>query len=204
MESKRMERLAAWVRRPRNKKRFYALLVFAVVLWVAYRFVVIGLDGRLVVFNPVRMAASDGAVVNVVNVNRTDGVLREPLTVKNNRAFISGNRVGILRAGQRVGDGQIVSVAQNIDLDTGLHAVRTRGVADGLNFVEYVANGYFLPSYAVDGDTVYVINDGVAQPRQVTVARSDATQSLITDGLRDGDVVITSRVDAGTKVQVKK
>lgn len=200
----KFEQLKNWSRRPRTKKRLYVVFVAILVLWVAYRFVMIGIENRLFVFNPARMATESGIVVDVQNAKKQTGTLQEPLTVKNNRALVSGARAQTLRAGQRVGDGVIVSVSANIDLDTGMHVVRTRGVSDGLNFAEYQTSGYFVPSYAVVNDTVYVISDGVASARPVHVSRSDADTTVITDGLTDGDVIILSRVDDGAKVRIKK
>lgn len=200
----KMERVKAWMHRPRTKKRMYAALVVFVALWVVGRFVMIGAENKMFVFNPARSAASDGVVVQVMPAKRTTGVLREPLTVKNNRAMVSGTRIGALHAGQKIGDGTIVSVAREIDLDTGMHAVRTRGVADGLNFAEYVTTGYFIPSYAITNGVLYVAADGVATARNVQVARTDADMSVVTGGLQDGDVVILSRVSDGEKIQIKE
>ncbi len=198
------EQLKTWLRRPRTKKRLYVVLVVIVALWVMYRFAVIGAENRLQVFNPIRAASEIGYVVDIQTAEKQTGVLTEPMTVKNNRALVSGVRAHELRSGQRVGDGVIVSVSPNIDLDTGMHVVRTRGVADGLNFAQYQATGYFVPTSAIVNDTVYVVEDGIARARHVHVARSDAQTSVITDGLRDGDQVILSHIDDGAKVQIKK
>jgi len=198
------EQLKTWLRRPRTKKRLYVVLVVILALWVMYRFAVIGAEKRLQVFNPVRAAADVGYVVDIQTAEKRTDVLTEPMTVKNNRALVSGARAHALRSGQKVGDGVIVSVSSNIDLDTGMHVVRTRGVSDGLNFAEYQATGYFVPTSAVVNDTVYVVQDGVARARRVHVARSDAETSVITDGLREGDQVILSHIDDGQKVQIKK
>lgn len=197
-------RIRAWMQRPRTKKRLYLVLVVLLAMWVVYRFVAIGVQYRMQVFNPARAAAAHGVPVEVLEMKRAPGVVREPLTVKGNRALVSGARAHMLRAGQKVGDGEIVSVGVGIDLDTGMHVVRTRGVKDGLQFAEFKADGYFVPAYAVAGGVVYVVRDGAAAPQNVTVARSDADTAYITDGLRDGDIVILSRVSAGDKVKIKK
>lgn len=198
------EQLKTWLRRPRTKKRLYVVLVIIVALWVMYRFAVIGAENRLQVFNPIRAASDIGYVVDIQTAEKQTGVLTEPMTVKNNRALVSGVRARALRSGQKVGDGVIVSVSPNIDLDTGMHVVRTRGVADGLNFAQYQATGYFVPTSAIVNDTVYVVEDGIARARRVHVARSDAETSVITDGLHDGDQVILSHINDGAKVQIKK
>lgn len=200
----KIERIVAWVRRPRNKKRIYAALVVMVVLWVIGRFAMIAVENRMVVFNPARAAAATGTPVQVMTAHQTTDMLHEPLTVKNNRAMVSGTRVGLLHAGQKIGDGVIVSVASGIDLDTGLHAVRTRGVADGLNYAQYSATGFFIPSYAITNNVVYVADGDTAVARNVHIARSDADTSVITSGLNDGDIVILSRVVDGQKIQIQK
>lgn len=202
--NEKFESIKAWAKRPRTKKRIYLSLAILVALWVVYRFVMVGVQNRLYVFNPIRMATDTGFVVDVINMQETNGVLKEPLTVKNNRALVSNARAHLIRAGQKVGSGVITHVSSNIDLDTGMHTVRTRGVSDGLNYVEIPMRGYFVPSYAVDNNTVLVVSDGVARTQSVTVARSDADTSVITDGLSDGDILILSNVSDGDKVQIKK
>lgn len=200
----RIAHLREWIKTPRAKKMMYMALVLIIIGWVVFRFVMIGVQNRIQVFNPTRHAATDGVPVSVVTVSRTSGVVREPLTVKNNRAYVSGVRATALRAGQKIGDGVIVSVAQNVDLDTGMHAVRTRGVSDGLQYAEFRADGYFVPVYAVSNGIIYVLRDGHAVATPVTVSRSDSDMAYITSGLGDGDVVILSRVADGAKVQVKE
>ncbi len=201
---KKFQDFKTWANRPRTKKRKYALLVLIVIAWVLFRFAMIAAENRLVVFNPARGAADTGIVVNAIDVKRTDGIVREPLTVRGNRALVSGARASLFRAGQKIGNGEIVSVSSNIDLNTGMYGVRTRGVADGLNFAETKISGYFVPAYAVTNGTVFVLSDGHAQIRNVRVARIDADNAVITSGLNDGDIVILSNVSDGEKVQIKK
>lgn len=192
-----------WAHRPRNKKKIYIALVLLIALCFVYRFVMVGLENRRVVFNTARAATESGVAVEVMTVNKTDGVLQEPVTVHNNRAMVSGGRVGILKAGQKIGEGVITYVASNINLDTGMYAVTTRGVSDGLNYAEYRKSGFFVPSYAIKNDTVLVVVDGVAVARPVTVSGADADMSVITSGLENGDVIILSNVSVGDKVQIK-
>lgn len=195
--------LKIWANRPRNKKRIYVGLVLLIALWFVYRFVMVGIENRRFVFNPSRAATESGLLIEVQDAKKTTGTLQEPLTVKNNRALVSGARVGLLKPGQKIGSGTIASVSNNIDLDTGMHRVTTRGVADGLNYAEYQISGYFVPSYAVKQNTVYVVKDGIAVARPVRVAGSDADTAVITSGLSDGDVIILSNVSDGTKVKIK-
>lgn len=193
--------LKAWAHRPRNKKRIYIAMVALLVLWFVYRFVMVAVENHRFVFNPSRAAAESGLVIDTMDAKKTTGTLREPLTIKNNRALVAGGRVGLLKPGQKIGNGKIVSVASGIDYDTGMHAVRTSGVADGLNYAEYQMSGYFVPSYAIKQDKVYVMENGVAVARTVHVAEADAEQSVITSGLNDGDVIILSNVADGAKVK---
>jgi len=200
----KMEQIKMWAHRPRNKKRIYAALVLIVVLWVIGRFVMVVVENHRFVFNPARAAADAGLVVDVMSAKVEKGALREPVTVKNNRAMVSGARAVILKPGQKIGDGVIVSVSRGIDLDTGMHTVRTRGVADGLNYAECEITGVFVPSYAVAGDRVYVVDGGHAAARRVTIGGNDADTTVVTTGLQDGDTIILSRVTPGVKVQIKK
>lgn len=193
-----------WSRTPRAKKIFYIAMVVLMLGWVLYRFAAIGIMNRIQVYNPSRAAMDAGVPVAVVDVKRAPGVVTEPLTIQNNRAYVSGARAALLRAGMRVGNGEIVSVSSNIDLDTGMHVVKTRGVADGLNMAEFKTTGYFIPASAVDNGAVYLMRDGVAVRTPVTVARQDLETAYVTSGLKDGDVLILSRVFDGDKVTMKK
>ena len=85
-----------------------------------------------------------------------------------------------------------------------MYVIKTSGVANGLQYVEYTRNGYFVPVYAVVGENVYVYENGVATARHVIVAHSDADVALITQGLHDGDQVILSKVSDGEKVRINE
>lgn len=193
-----------WAHTPRAKKMMYLALVIVLVGWVIFRFTVIGLEHRMKVYNPARAALDTGTPVAVMEIKRAPGVIREPLTVKNNIAYVSGARASLLRAGQKVADGEIVSVASNIDLDTGMHVVRTRGVANGLQFAEFHANGYFIPVHAIDNGNVFIVRDGYAVRTPITISRQDMDTAYVTAGLNDGDIIIVSRIADGAKVDIKK
>ena len=199
-----MEKIKAWAARPRTKKWTYALLVVLLILWVMFRFAMVDMENRRFVFNPARDQAETGVPVVVMTARPTDGVLREPISIKNNRATVAPARADHFVAGQKVGDGTIVSVARRIDLDTGMVAVRTKNVKDGLTYAESTVSGFLIPVDAVRGDTVMIMVDGVAVARPVTVARSDADMALISTGLKVGDTIILSHVAAGQKVKVQK
>ena len=199
-----LDKVKAWATRPRTKKWLYAGLALILALWVVFRFVMVGVENRRFVFNPARDALENGVPVVVMTMHPTDGVLHEPISVKNNRAMVAPARAAHFVAGQKIGDGVIVSVARGIDLDTGMVAVRTRGVADGLGHAESLVNGFLVPIDAVRGDTVMVADGDVAVARTVTVERSDADMALVTAGLNDGDVVILTHVGAGQKIKIQK
>lgn len=189
---------------PRAKRVIYISVVAAVVLWFTYRFIMIGIIARTPVFNATRMAAADGVPVNTVVAARTDGVLRMPVAVRQNTAYVTHDVATALKPGMKIGDGTIASVGGGIDLDSGMYVVRTRNVADGLHFAEYRGRGYFIPTYAVRNGAVIVARDDTAHVVPVTVARVDADNALVTSGLNDGDVVVISNVSDGVKIKVSE
>lgn len=198
-----MKKIETQLKSQKVKNILYSACVFALCGWCVFRFAAIGAENARAVFNPARNALDVGAPVYAMEMQQSAGVLREPLEINNNRALISGTRVGKLAPGQRVGNGQIVSVSNDIDLNTGMFVVRTRGASDGLQYAEFQADGYFVPLYAINDNTVMVNENGIATPRNITIVRQDAELAMV-DGLNDGDVVILSHVNAGDKVQIKK
>ena len=186
------------------KKVTYVALIAILIGWVIFRFAAVASENARNVFNASRVAMDVGAPVTVVEMRRRDAALYEPLAVKNNRAYVSGERAAKLRSGQKISTGRIVSVSSNLDLATGMYAVRTSGVANGLHFAEYHTNGFFVPLSAISNGTVFIVQDGVAVPRSVKIARQDAENALIESGINAGDIVILSTVQAGDKVQIKK
>ncbi|MGV6806477.1 MAG: efflux RND transporter periplasmic adaptor subunit [bacterium] len=59
-----------------------------------------------------------------------------------------------------------------------------------------VADAVRLPRSALHGgDTVYVVEEGALRPRQVDIARVDSEGIIVTEGLREGDKVVTTRLD---------
>ena len=197
-----MEKIQEIVKTKKFKHILYIALVVIIIGWVLFRFAAIASENARYVFNAARVAADAGYPVEVIKMSRGVGTLYEPLSVKNNRAYVSGTRAAKLRSGQRIGNGRITSVSSNIDLDTGMYIVRTSGVADGMHYAEFTADGYFVPLYAIHDGTVMVVNDGAAQSRSVKIARQDSENAYITDGLSDGDVIILTTVNAGERVKV--
>ncbi len=187
----------------RIKKVFYIACMAIMVLWVIYRFVSVALESRRDVFNTARDAAVNGVPVHVIEMHKTNGVLREPVFVTHNRIYVSGARINLFRTGMRVGEGEVVSVSHNIDYDTGMHIVTTRGVGDGANFAEYSANGFFVPVYAISDGAVFVVSGEHASRRDISVSRMDSENALVSQGLSDGDMVILSHITDGEKVSIK-
>ena len=200
-----MERITKFfkIKNPeRVKKWIYILTVAALVFWILFRITMLVIQHNQTVFNISRDVAANGTPVVTMTAQNSSGVLHEPITVEKNKAYVTGARVGLFRAGQKVGGGKIASVSQNINLDTGMYVIKTTGVADGLQYVEYNRNGYFVPISAVVDSNVFVYENGVATLRKVIVAHSDADTALITQGLHDGDIVILSKVSADEKVRL--
>lgn len=198
-----MERFSELFKSQRAKRIIYIVCAIIMIGWVIFRCVMIASENKMDVFNAARDAAQNGVPVHTIEMSRMDGTLREPITVHNNRAYVSAARVDKLRVGQLVGDGEIVSVSRNIDLNTGMHIVRTRNVPDGLQYAEYKTNGYFIPLYAIHDNNVMVVENGVATSREITIVRQDSQTALV-NGLNDGDIVILSKVNAGDKVKPVK
>ena len=190
------------IKKTKLKHILYVALVVLMAGWVVFRFAAVASENARYVFNAARVAADSGAPIQTLDVATKSGTLYLPLSVQNNRAYVSGDVAANLKAGQRIGNGQIVSVSRNLDLDTGRFVVRTSGVSDGLQFAQFTTTGHFIPLYAINNGTVMVAQDGVAVSRDITVARQDAENAYVTSGLNDGDVVILSSVSAGTKVRV--
>ena len=64
-----------------------------------------------------------------------------PIFVKEAQAAGAGIVTYTLTAAtNKVGDGKILYVSKNIDINTGLISVRTSGVSDGLQFAEFSAH----------------------------------------------------------------
>src|SRR5574344_2176415 len=93
-------------KQPKIKKIVALLCVIALVAWVVFRFVVIAQENSQTVFNQSRENILAGAPVRVINVSYKTDNLQEPISVKNNRAMVSGARINKLYPGQKIGDGK--------------------------------------------------------------------------------------------------
>ncbi|MBO7508666.1 MAG: hypothetical protein J6T57_00090 [Alphaproteobacteria bacterium] len=188
----------------RVKKFIYTAVLAVLAIWFVYRFVMVAVEWRMDVFNPIRATAMNGILVDSVVVHRGTGTVEIPLDVKNNRAYVAPSRRGQFKAGQKIGAGEIISVSSSLDLDSGMYVVRIRGVDDGLNMVSVSTDGLCVPAYAVRDGVVMIVDDGVAVARNVRVENQDSSIACVSDGLNDGDRVILSKVASGAKVRVEQ
>lgn len=199
-----MEKIQKTIRSKKFKHAFFIALVAIMVGWVIFRFAAVASENARFVFNASRVAADVGLPIESMDVINATGTIYEPVAIKNNRAYVSGERAANLHAGQKIGNGKITYVSSGIDLNTGMYLVRTSGVSDGLQFAEFTTNGIFIPLYAISNNTVLVVEDGIAVERNVHVVRQDSENAYIDSGLKSGDIVILSKVNAGDKVKLSK
>lgn len=199
-----IERIVKKLKTRKSKSIIYMVFIGLILCAFAYRFYSVSKENNFEVFNIVRNNAQNGVPVRVLNMQKTDGVLLEPLTIKNNRGFVSGARLPYFKSGQKVGDCRVVSVSHSIDLDTGMHVIKTSGCKDGLQYVENKKNGFYVPVSALRGSAVYVVNDGVAQLREIVIENRDSENALIKSGINDGDIVILSSVQDGEKIKIEE
>lgn len=102
----------------------------------------------------------------------------------------------------RTHDGHISFVSSRIDIATGGLAVETPfdapvvapiGLTVALNIIiEQRDTALTVPRSALlaDGTGVFIVNDGTAQRRVLSVVERPAARLIVTDGLSEGDVVI--------------
>ena len=199
-----MDKIQQALRSKKIKHTFFIALVAIMVGWVIFRFIAFASENARFVYNASRVAAENGLPVEYVTVHIESGTLYEPLSVKNNHAYVSGERASKMRAGQKIENGKITFVSNNIDLNTGMYLVRTSGVSDGLHFAEFTTNGIFVPLYAISDNSVFVADNGIATKRNIKIARQDSENAYVESGLNSGDVVILSNVQSGVKVKLNK
>ena len=183
------------------KKNVYTAVLVVLVAWFIYRFVMVAIESRMVVFNPIRDANKNGILVETVIATKKDGTINFPIAVKNNRAYVSGRARTKLRAGQKIAEGgTIAGVSNSLDYDSGMYVVRTQNTKDGVNNVQISCSGYFIPVYAVRENVVMLEQAGVAVPQNVSVVATDSEYACLSGGIGDGDTVILSKVQNGQKV----
>ncbi len=199
-----MDKIQKVLQKKKFKHAFFIALVAIMTCWVIFRFAEFSAENRRYVFNASRVAMDVGIPVETMTVQVAQGTLYEPLDVKNNRAYVSGERAEKLRAGQKIENGKITYVSKSLDLNTGMLLVRTSGVSNGLHFAEFTTDGIFVPLYAIADNSVFVVENGVAVARDVVIARQDSENAYIKSGLNTGDIVILSNVQSGDKVKINK
>lgn len=185
------------------KKLIYLLCIVALGAVIAHRASNLASESRRQVFNITRAAAESGIPVDIVIARKKTDVLREPLHIKDGRAFVSAARVGKFKPGQKTSaGGSIISVSSRIDLNTGLYEIRASGPGGNV-FVEIEHAGIFLPVDAVRNGIAKVYRDGVARAKEVKLIASDSGQIVVT-GIVDGDAVILSDAEDGIKVRGRR
>ena len=188
----------------KSKKILYTAVFAGLVIWFVYRFIMVGLESKMVVFNPIRESEMNGILVDTVVAHDDTVIVKVPIAVANNRAYVSAVRRGQFAPGQKIGRGEIVSVSLRLDLNSGMYVVRTRDVDDGLNMVMVPTKGFCVPAYAVRDGGVMIAQDGIATMRNVNVINQDSDVACISGGINDGDIIIVSKVDDGVRVKIKK
>lgn len=186
------------------KKIVYTSVFVVLAIWFLYRFVMVAIESRMVVFNPVRDAGQNGIVVDTIVAEQKTGIIKTPLSVENNRAYVSGAHRRGLKVGQKVGSGEITYVGNQLDLDTGMYIVKTKNVDDGVVFAETECSGFFIPTYAVRESQIMRAESGSAAVVSVSVSASDSEFSCVSGDIHDGDIIVLSKVSAGQKINVQK
>ena len=203
-KTERIERIVKKLKTRKSKNVIYTIVVAFVVFAFSYRFYMVSAENNFDVFNIIRNNEKNGVPVYVLEMKKTDGILYEPITIKNNRGFISGARLNLFKSGQKIGNCKIVSVSRNIDLDTGMHVVKTSGCANGLQYAENKKNGFYVPVSALHGNAVYVVENDIATLREIVIENRDIENVLVKSGINDGDIVILSNIHDGEKVKIEK
>jgi hypothetical protein len=199
-----IENIVKKLKTRRSKTIIYTLFIVLIICAFANRFYAVSQENNFEVFNIIRHNNQNGVPVRVLEMQKTDGILYEPLTIKNNRGYVSGARLNCFKVGQKIGDCKIVSVSHNIDLDTGMHVIKTSGCANGLQYVENKKNGFYVPASALHGSSVYVVNKDVAEKRDVVIENRDFDNALIKSGINTGDILILSNIQNGEKIKIEK
>jgi len=203
-KTERIENIVKKLKTRKSKTILYTIFIVFVVVCFGHRFYLVEQENNINVFNIERNNIEYGLPVETLIMEKKDGVLYEPLNIKNNRAYVSSARINLFKANQKIGDCKIVSVSKNIDLDSGMYVIKTASCKNGLQYVEIVAKGFYVPVSAIKGNNVYVVNGDVANSREIVIGGRDSQNALIKQGLSDGDIVILSDVKDNQKVKIVK
>lgn len=186
-----------------TKKNIILGVIVFVSLLSLFRIIVFGIEKARSVFNISRNNIEFGIPVNVYAIKEEVNYLKEPLFIKNNKTFISIKRIYKFKVGQKIGNGEIIFVSRNINLDTGMCIIKTKNVEDGINYVEMERKGFFIPIYALYKNKVFLLKNGRAIETKVDVIDKDSSSALV-KGLDDGDIVILSKVENNQKVKISE
>lgn len=199
-----MNKIKCLIEKLNIKKTGKIVVIISLFVWILYRVIALISESQYVVFNATRNATEKGIPVNVLNIEKANHIIYEPLTVKNNKAYVSASRVHLFEPGQNIEHGKVVFVSQNIDLDSGMHIITTKGVSDGLQYAEYITgvNDIVIPVSTISNNVVFIANGDVAVSKPVQIIRQDSENAVV-QGLNFGDKVILSRVSDGDKIQIK-
>lgn len=202
--SVQIENLVKKLKTRKSKNIIYVLILVILCGWFAYRFCVVAREGNTDVFNMIRNEAEYGTPVKTMQIYAKDDVLFEPISIKNNLAYVSNARIKMFHVGQKIGDCKINYISKNIDLYTGMYAIKTSDCKDGLQYAQMQKHGFFIPVFAIHGNVVYVAESGIARAKVVKIAGRDLEKVLITSGLSDGDNIILSNVKDNQKIRTVK
>ncbi len=204
ISSEKIELIVKKLKTRKSKNIIYLSVLIAVFGCFAYRFYCVANENNFDVFNIVRNDLKNGTPVDVLIMTKTDGILYEPITIKNNRGYVTGARVNTFKSGQDLGDCKIVSVSNSIDLDTGMHVIKTSSCTDGLKYAKNRKNGFYVPTSAVHGNIVYVVENDVARARNIEISDRDYQNVLVKSGLDENDIVVLSNVKDNQKIKIIK
>lgn len=186
-----------------TKKNIILGVIIFVSLLSLFRIIAFGIEKARSVFNISRNNIEFGIPVNVYTIKEEVNYLKEPLFIKNNKTFISIKRIYKFKVGQKIGNGEIIFVSRNINLDTGMCIIKTKNVEDGINYVEMERKGFFIPIYALYKNKVFLLKNGRAIETKVDIIDKDSSSALV-KGLDDGDIVILSKVENNQKVKISE
>lgn len=185
------------------KNIIYILLALCLFGLIGNRIYSIHLENQRQVFNIDRKNLKDGTPVEVLKIQKKLGFLREPIVIKNNRSYISSSRVNVFSVGQKVGDGKIIYVSNDIDLDSGMHIIKTLGVSDGIHYAYVKYNGFFIPTESIKQTYIMLYKNGIAVKSYIKIISQDFEKALISGDIKNDDLVIISKVDDKEKVRIK-
>jgi hypothetical protein len=160
-------------------KKIIALVSIVLAVGVTgYRINKIRQEGSERINNIVRIHEKNGAPKDHIIVTKTTDVLLEPLYVEKGRALVSKSRINKFSVGQKVKgtSSKIVSVSNNINLDSGMFVIIISPAISGNVMIEKEYTGFFVP---LDSDL----------PNGVKVIAKDANRMVVI-GLNDGDKVV--------------